>query len=183
VVVTAKYTTFAKYNRSKRFLSPYAMLPNVSNIDIAKSKRPTHELIVAACYWNSENWEGLVSLVLIVMHIGYSITFETGVYFISLSLRALFEWLFPYLRFKLYYRWTLTFTISGIVSIQLINCRNDVWKFMYKQNDFINTRVVCWVAKFMSQSHSCASSAHGQFYNSQIFRKSGISRHTGHENS
>ena len=24
------------------------MLPNVSNIDIAKSKRPTHELIVAA---------------------------------------------------------------------------------------------------------------------------------------
>jgi hypothetical protein len=41
-------TTFAKYNRSKRFLSPYAMLPNVSNIDIAKSKRPTHELIVAA---------------------------------------------------------------------------------------------------------------------------------------
>ena len=31
----------------------------------------------------------------------------------------------------------------------------------------------------MSQSNSCASSAHGQFYNSQIFRKSGISRHTG----
>jgi hypothetical protein len=30
------------------------MLPNVSNIDIAKYKRPTHELIVAA---NSENWE------------------------------------------------------------------------------------------------------------------------------
>ena len=26
----------------------------------------------------------------------------------------------------------------------------------------------------MRQSHSCASSAHGQFYNSQIFRKSGI---------
>jgi hypothetical protein len=48
VVVTAKYTTFAKYGRSKRFLNPYAMLPNVSNIDIAKSKRPTHELIVAA---------------------------------------------------------------------------------------------------------------------------------------
>jgi hypothetical protein len=49
VVVTAKYTTFAKHGRSKRFVSPYAMLPNVSNIDIAKSKRPIHELIVAAC--------------------------------------------------------------------------------------------------------------------------------------
>jgi hypothetical protein len=50
VVVTAKYMTFAKYGRSKRFLSPYAMLPSVSNIelDIAKSKRPTDELIVAA---------------------------------------------------------------------------------------------------------------------------------------
>jgi hypothetical protein len=31
--------------------------------------------------------------------------------------------------------------------------------------------------EFMSQSHSCASSAHGQFCNSQIFCKSGISRH------
>ena len=48
-----------------------------------------------------------------------------------------------------------------------------------QQNDFINTRVVCWVAKFMSKSHSCASSAHGQFYNSQmIFGKSEISCYT-----
>jgi hypothetical protein len=46
-----------------------------------------------------------------------------------------------------------------------------------QQNDFINTCVVCWVAKFMSQSHSCASSAHGQFCDSQISCKSGISRH------
>jgi hypothetical protein len=101
-----------------------------------------------------------------------------SLFYITKCIRA-FRVTFSIKRFMLYYRWTLTFTISGIVSIQLINCRIDVWKFMYKYNDFINTRVVCWVAKFMSQSHSCASSAHGQFYNSQIFRKSGISRHTG----
>jgi hypothetical protein len=60
----------------------------------------------------------------------YSITFENWFYFISL--RAHFDWLFYNwdFRFKLYYRRTLTFTTSGIVSIQLINCR--IWKFMYK---------------------------------------------------
>jgi hypothetical protein len=67
------------------------------------------------------------------------------------------------------------------VSIQLLNCR--IWNLcinIIQQNDFIikMTFNSPWVAKFMSQSHSCASSAHGQFYNGQIFRKSEISRYT-----
>jgi hypothetical protein len=57
VVVAAKYTTFAKYGQAKTvetiLKSAYTiMLPivslSVSNIDIAKFKRPIHELIVAA---------------------------------------------------------------------------------------------------------------------------------------
>jgi hypothetical protein len=85
--------------------------------------------------------------------------------------QGLFRWpsnrgsIKPWVRGWCYFSWS-------IVEFENL-CINII-----QQNDFINTRVVCWVAKFMSQSHSWASSAHGQLYNSQIFRKLEISRYT-----
>jgi hypothetical protein len=83
---------------------------------------------------------------------------SVAIYFISL--RALFDWLFPFadFRFKLYYRWTLTFTTSGIVSIsQLINCR--IWKFMYK---YYRTK---WLYKYTCCLLSC------EIYESKSFMR------------
>ena len=81
MVVTAKYTTFAKYGQSKRFLSPYAMLPSVSNIDIAKSKRPTHELDHCCCLLNSEKVKReTIFGAYIVMHIASPLKLESVLY-------------------------------------------------------------------------------------------------------
>jgi hypothetical protein len=57
------------------------MLPSISNLDIAKSKRPTHELI-CCCLLNSENVKR--ETIFGAYSNAYSITFKTGVYFISL---------------------------------------------------------------------------------------------------
>jgi hypothetical protein len=127
---------------------PGSRLSEMKNSQINTSSRCQAKFLTSAKYLTKRDWSEISRVQ--TRNISRLLNSRSADYFISL--RALFDWVFPFadFRFKLYYCWTLTFTTSGqcyIVSIQLINSR--IWKFMY---NYYPTK---WLYKYACCLLSC----------------------------